>query len=244
MVYSQLTITLAVSDGTIVRVITGAFCRWMLRLLLINIATESTHLCWTCRGRWFARCPWYTARTLHCGDPPAESSLLHTLSGTRQHHHHRNHHIRSPMIELNWIKHCKVAQFKTYSGAAIIDPKLPVTTALSQRILGFVAEVHRWRRGHGGVVRVRVAAHLESSRTPSIINTTHPVMGDSVYVDNFSFCTSLLYMGSIFKTHPEKGENKKWDIILVFLSEICECHTLQECSHGLSSLVLHTHSLQ
>ena len=112
------------------------------------------------------------------------------------------------MIELNCIKHCKVAQFKTYSGAAIIDPKLPVTTALSQRILGFVAEVHRWRRGHGGVVRVWVAAHLESSRTPSIINTTHPVMGDSVDVDNLSFSTSLLHMGSICKAHPEQTENE------------------------------------
>ena len=113
------------------------------------------------------------------------------------------------MIELNSIKHCKVAQCKTYSGAPIIDPKLPVTTALSQRILGFVAEVHRWRRGHSGVVRVWVAAHLESSRTPSIINTTHPVMGDGVDVDNLSFSTSLLHMGSICKAHPEKGENKK-----------------------------------
>ena len=202
MVYSQLTITLAVSDGTIVRVITGAFCRWMLLLLLINIATESTDLCWTCQGRWFARCPWYTARTLHCGDPPAESSLLHTLSGTHQHHHHRNHHIRSPMIELNWIKHCKVAQFKTYSGAAIIDPKLPVTTALSQRILGFVAEVHRWRRGHSGVVRVWVAAHLESSRTPSIILCTHPVMGDQIHKDNLAFWTLLVLKGPIGKAIP------------------------------------------
>ena len=109
------------------------------------------------------------------------------------------------MIELNGIKRCKVAPFKTYSGAAITDPKLLVTTALSERILGFVAEVHWWRRGHGGVVRVWVAAHLESSRTPSIINTTHPVMGDSVDVHNLSFSTSLFCMGSICKTHPEKG---------------------------------------
>ena len=91
--------------------------------------------------------------------------------------------------------------------AVIIDPKLVLisTLTISQRILSLVAEVDGWRRGHGGVVRVRVAAHLESSRTPSIINTTHPVMGDSVDVDNLSFSTSLLHMGSICKAHPEKG---------------------------------------
>ena len=111
------------------------------------------------------------------------------------------------MIELNGIKRCKVAPFKTYSGAAITDPKLLVTTALSERILGFVAEVHWWRRGHGGVVRVWVAAHLESSRTPSIVNTTHPVMGDHIDVDDLTFWTRLLYMGSICKAHS--NENQK-----------------------------------
>ena len=49
---------------------------------------------------------------------------------------------------------------------------------------------------------------MESSRTPSIVNTTHPVMGDSVDVHNLSFSTSLFCMGSICKTHPEQREKK------------------------------------
>ena len=92
--------------------------------------------------------------------------------------------------------------------AVIVNPKLVLisTLTISQRILSLVAEIDGWRWSCGGVVRVWVAAHLESSRTPSIVNTTHPVMGDSVDVDNLSFSTSLLYMGSICKTHPEQRE--------------------------------------
>jgi len=91
--------------------------------------------------------------------------------------------------------------------AVIIDPKLILisTFTVSKWILCLVTEVHRWRgRYSGGVVRVRFATHLESSRTPSIVNTTHPVMGDSVDVHNLSFSTSLFCMGSICKTHLRK----------------------------------------
>ena len=202
------------------------------------------YLCWTSPGRWsqYWDSPPHTARILHFWGPPRGSAPQCTLSDTRPHPHPGCCRRRNPTEIFSFLA---FTQF-SYLMAVIIDPKLVLisTLTISQRILSLVAEVDGWRRGHGGVVRVRVAAHLESSRTPSIINTTHPVMGDSVDVDNFAFCTSLLYMGSIFKTHPEKGENKKWDIIVVLLCEICECLTLQECSHGLSSLVLHTHSLQ
>ena len=151
--------------------------------------------------------PPHTARILHFWGPPRGSAPQCTLSDTRPHRHPGCCRRRNPTL----IIHCFYAftQF-SYLMAVIIDPKLVLisTLTISQRILSLVAEVDGWRRGHGGVVRVWVTTHLESSRTPSIINTTHPVMGDSVDVDNLPFSTSLLHMGSICKAHPEQTENE------------------------------------
>ena len=161
--------------------------------------------------------PIFGFSSTHCQDPPFLGSTKRKCPSVHSIRHPSTSSPRvlsqkKPYININSLFFCyySITQF-SYLMAVIVNPKLVLisTLTISQRILSLVAEVHRWRRGHGGVVRVRVAAHLESSRTPSIINTTHPVMGDSVDVDNLSFCTSLLYMGSIFKTHPEKGENKK-----------------------------------
>ena len=94
--------------------------------------------------------------------------------------------------------------------AVIIDPKLVLisTLAVSQRILCLVTEVDGWRWSGGGVVRVWVAAHLESSRTPSIIHPTHPVMGDHIHIDNLSFWTLLVLKGAIGKAIPAKNQCK------------------------------------